>query len=64
MGRKYIVFFVFNFGRGCNSTAVAIILLSVSVFLSAAVLSELGDSLERYDESPGVYYESNGVANL
>jgi hypothetical protein len=28
------------------------------------VQNELGYSLERYDESPGVYYESKGAANL
>jgi hypothetical protein len=43
---------------------VVTILLSLSVLVSAAVLNELGYSLERYDESPGVYYESKGVANL
>jgi hypothetical protein len=40
------------------------ILLSLSVFLSAAVQTELGYSLERYAESLHVYYESNGVVNL
>jgi hypothetical protein len=44
--------------------AVVKILLSVSVFLSAAVQNELGYTLERYDESPCVYYGSKGVANL
>jgi hypothetical protein len=44
--------------------AVVNILLSLSAYLSDAVLSELGYSLQRYDESPGVYYESKGVANL
>jgi hypothetical protein len=44
--------------------AVVSILLSLSAYLSAAVLNELGYSLEKYDESPGVYYENKGVANL
>jgi hypothetical protein len=42
----------------CENLAV------VSVLVKDAMQNELGYSLERYDESPGVYYESKGVANL
>jgi hypothetical protein len=38
--------------------------ISLSTFLSATALHELGYSVEKYDESPGIYYENKGVAVL
>ena len=34
----------------------------LSVLLSAAALNDLGYTVERYDESPGIYYENKGMA--
>jgi hypothetical protein len=38
--------------------------MAQSALLNVAALNDLGYSLERYDESPGVYYETKGVAVL
>ena len=38
--------------------------ISLSTLLTVAALNDLGYSLEKYDESPGIYYESKGVAVL
>ena len=34
----------------------------LSVLVSAAALNDLGYTVERYDESPGIYYENKGMA--
>jgi hypothetical protein len=39
-------------------------MLSLTLLTNVASLSDLGYSIESYDESPGVYYENKGVANL
>jgi hypothetical protein len=39
-------------------------MLSLTLLANVASLSDLGYSIERYDESPAVYYENKGVANL
>jgi len=33
----------------------------LTAMLSATVLSDLGYTVERYDETPGVYYENKGM---
>ena len=40
------------------------VVLLLSALLSVASLNELGYTVERYDESPGIYYENKGVAVL
>jgi hypothetical protein len=39
-------------------------ILSLPALLSVAGLNELGYTVERYDEFPGLYYENKGVAVL
>jgi hypothetical protein len=43
---------------GCTHCVIAVSLVS------GAALNELGYSKERYNESPGVYDENNGVVDL
>jgi hypothetical protein len=45
-------------------TLVTILLWLGSVQGSTPTLRELGYTLERYDESPGIYYENKGQVNL
>ena len=40
------------------------VVISLSALLNVAALNDLGYSIEKYDESPGVYYESKGTAVL
>jgi hypothetical protein len=39
-------------------------MLALTTLLSTTALNELGYSVEKYDESPGLYYENKGVAVL
>jgi hypothetical protein len=39
-------------------------IISLSALLNVARLNDLGYSIEKYDESPGIYYENKGVAVL
>jgi hypothetical protein len=36
----------------------------LSTFLNVAALNGLGYFIQKYDESPGIYYENKGVATL
>jgi hypothetical protein len=38
--------------------------LSLSAVLSVAAIGVLGYTVEKYDESQGIYYENRGVATL
>jgi hypothetical protein len=38
--------------------------LSLSTLIDVAALNNLGYTIEKYDESPGIYYENKGVAVL
>ena len=40
------------------------IVLTLSTFLSATALHNLGYTVDRYDKSPGIYYENKGMAVL
>jgi len=40
------------------------VIISLSALSNVAALNDLGYSIERYDESPGIYYENKGVAVL
>ena len=44
--------------------AILKVIISPSALLNVAALNDLGYSIEKYDESPGVYYENKGVAVL
>jgi hypothetical protein len=39
-------------------------MISLSTLLRVTTMSVLGYTVERYDESPGFYYENRGVAAL
>jgi hypothetical protein len=43
--------------------AKIIVLISLTA-LNVAALNDLGYSIEKYDESPGIYFESKGVSVL
>jgi hypothetical protein len=49
---------------GSKSLVIVRAILTLQALLSAAALNELGYTVERYDESPGLYYENKGVAVL
>ena len=57
------IFTLFSFQDG-SPTLGDCVIISLSVLLNVAALNDLGYSIEKYDESPGVYYESKGVAVL
>ena len=44
--------------------AIVSVVVSLSALLGVAALNNLGYSIEKYDESPGIYYESKGLAVL
>jgi hypothetical protein len=39
-------------------------IISLSTLLSVTALNDLGYSIQKYDESPGIYYENKGIAVL
>lgn len=49
---------------GIHHLATVNVILSLSALLNVAALNDLGYFVEKYDESPGVYYENEGVAVL
>jgi hypothetical protein len=49
---------------GILHLAIVNVIISLSALLSVTALNDLGYSVERYDESPGAYYENKGVAVL
>jgi len=44
--------------------AILNVIISLSELLSVTALNDLGYSIERYDKSPGIYYENKGLAVL
>ena len=44
--------------------AIVKVTISLSTLLTVAALNDLGYSIEKYDETPGIYYENTGVAVL
>jgi hypothetical protein len=44
--------------------AILTVIISLSALLSVTAVYERGYSIEKYDKSPGIYYESKGVAVL
>jgi hypothetical protein len=49
---------------GANTLVIVKMILSLSALLRVAAMSDFGYTVERYDESPGIYYENRGVAAL
>jgi hypothetical protein len=49
---------------GAKSLVIVNMMLSLSALLNVAAMGDLGYTVERYDESPGIYYENRGVAAL
>jgi hypothetical protein len=49
---------------GILHLAIVNMIISLSTLLSATALRKLGYSVEKYDESPGIYYENKGVTLL
>ena len=47
---------------GIHHLATVNVILSLSALLNVTALNDLGYSVEKYDESPGVYYENESVA--
>jgi hypothetical protein len=58
----YALFFCFIFRMGIHHLATVNVMLSLSALLNVTALNDLGYSVEKYDESPGVYYENESVA--
>jgi hypothetical protein len=49
---------------GILHLAIVNMIVSLSTLLSVTALHELGYCVEKYDESPGIYYENKDVAVL
>lgn len=47
---------------GHQNLAIVMVIISLATLINAVVLNDLGYSIEKYNESPGIYYESKGVA--
>ena len=47
---------------GHQTLATVMVIISLATLLNAVALNDLGYSIEPYNESPGIYYESKGVA--
>ena len=63
-GKEKIVYLCFIFRMGIPLMAFVRTIISLSTVISVATLNNLGYSIEKYDESPGVYYENKGVSVL
>ena len=63
-GKEKTAYFCFIFRMGIPPMAVVSTIISLSTLISVAALNNLGYSIERYDESPGIYYENKGVSVL
>ena len=56
--------FCFIFRMGILHLAIVNVIMSLPALLNVAALNDLGYTVERYDESLGIYYENKGVAVL
>jgi hypothetical protein len=45
-----------------QNLAIVMVTISLATLINAVALTDLGYSLEKYNDSPGIYYESKGVA--
>jgi len=57
-------YFLLSFRMGVLPFAVVKVIISLSTLLTVAAVNDFGYSVEKYDESPGIYYENIGVAVL
>ena len=57
-------YFCFIFRMAILHLAILNVIISLSELLSVTALNDLGYSIERYDKSPGIYYENKGLAVL
>ena len=62
-GKEIVALFCFIFRMAILHLAIVNV-ISLSALLNVTALNDLGYSIERYDESPGIYYENKGVAVL
>jgi len=58
------IFDLFPFRMGIPHLAIVKVRISLSTLLTVTTLHDLGYFIEKYDESPGIYYENRGVAVL
>jgi hypothetical protein len=58
------IFFLLPFRMGDLPFAVVKVIISLSTLLTVAAVNDFGYSVEKYDASPGIYYENIGVAVL
>ena len=58
------IFVLLFFRMGSLSLAIVRVIISLSTLLTIAALHDLGYSIEKYDESPGIYYENRRTAVL
>jgi len=58
------IFFLLSFRMGVLPFVVVKVIISLSTLLTVAAVNDIGYSVEKYDESPGIYYENIGVAVL
>ena len=59
-----MLYFLFIIRIGILHWAIVNVIISLPALLNVPALNDLGYSIERYDESPGVYYENKGAAVL
>ena len=64
MRRSKEIFTLFSFRMGILHLAIVKMVILLSTLLTVAALNDLSYSIEKYDESPGIYYENKGVAIL
>jgi hypothetical protein len=58
------IFVLLSFRMGVLPLAVVKVIIWLSTLLTVAAVNDLGYSVEKYDESPGIYYENRGVTVL
>jgi len=61
MSKGKEIFALFSFRMGILHLAIVKV-ISLSTLLTVAALNDLGCSIEKYDESPEIYYENKRVA--
>ena len=58
------IFVLLSFRMGVLPLAVVKVIIWLSTLLTVAAVNDLGYSVEKYDELPGIYYENRGVTVL
>jgi hypothetical protein len=62
--KKVFCFILFYSRMGILPLAIVNLIVLLSASISVTALQELGYSVEKYDKSPGIYYENKGIAVL